>query len=353
MQKAGKIGLIGRIDPDCRLFDGQTVKTRMMYRLLCEAYGEDAIVTVDTYDYKHRAPMVMADFARCLATCDRLIVLLSTNGRRVFFPLLSFASKHMGKKVYHNLIGGWLASNLEKFPKWVDYLNSFEVNWVEAHALVERLSEKGVHNAEYLPNFKYLDAPNALIQAPLHVGGEPFRFCTFSRVMEQKGVTDAARAVEALNTLCCVCVLDIYGPVDEGYRPDFEALLSECSHVEYKGCVPPEQSIETVAPYDALLFPTKWKQEGIPGTIIDALAAGVPVIAARWQYYDEMLEDGVTGLGYTFGDGSQLHGTLQEFLSLSDEARAAMREGCLARAKAYSPEVVSPQILEAVERGRF
>lgn len=147
MQKAGKIGLIGRIDPDCRLFDGQTVKTRMMYRLLCEAYGEDAIVTVDTYDYKHRAPMVMADFARCLATCDRLIVLLSTNGRRVFFPLLSFASKHMGKKVYHNLIGGWLASNLEKFPKWVDYLNSFEVNWVEAHALVERLSEKGVHNA--------------------------------------------------------------------------------------------------------------------------------------------------------------------------------------------------------------
>ena len=344
-----KIGLIGRIDPKRRLFDGQTVKTRMMYRLLCEEYGEEFIVTVDTYDYRHRVLTVMADFARCLATCDRLVVLLSTNGRRFFFPLLSFASRHMGKKVYHNLIGGWLASNLEKYPKWVKYLNSFEVNWVEAHALVDRLSEKGVRNAEYLPNFKYFDAPNALAQTPLHTDGEPFRFCTFSRVMEQKGVTNAARVVEALNIQGRACALDVYGPVDEGYKSGFEAMLVECPHVEYRGCVPPEKSVETIAPYDALLFPTKWKLEGIPGTIIDALAAGVPVIAAKWQYYDEMLTDRATGLSYPIGDNMQLQETLQEFMSLSDGARASMRKACRARAKAYSPEVVGSRIFEAVE----
>lgn len=50
-----KIGLIGRIDPDQTMFDGQTVKTRMTYRMLCEHYGAENVVTVDTLDYRHRA----------------------------------------------------------------------------------------------------------------------------------------------------------------------------------------------------------------------------------------------------------------------------------------------------------
>lgn len=334
-----KIGLIGRIDPERRLFDGQTVKTRMMYRLLCEAYGENSIVAVDTYDYKHRAPKVMVDFARCLATCNRLVVLLSTNGRRVFFPLLFFASKHMGKKVYHNLIGGWLASNLEKYPKWVDYLNSFEVNWVEAHSLVERLSEKGVRNSEYLPNFKYFSDGEVEARANRRSDGQ-FHFCTFSRVMEQKGITDAATAVEQLCSEGRQCCLDVYGPVDEGYKQDFDRIVESSPHVEYKGCVAPEESVGTVAAYDALLFPTKWKLEGIPGTIIDALAAGVPVIASKWQYYDEMLEDGVTGFGYEFGAQDELVDAIRRYVALVDAGEMAMREACLDRARAYDPEAV-------------
>lgn len=341
-----KIGLIGRIDPDCRLFDGQTVKTRMMYRLLCEMYGEESIVTVDTYDYKHRAPVVMASFSRCLATCDQLVVLLSTNGRRVFFPLLSFASKYMGKKVYHNLIGGWLASNLEKYPKWVNYLNSFEVNWVEAHALVERLTEKGVRNAEFLPNFKYFSGSK--VQTNRRSG--KFRFCTFSRVMEQKGITDAMAAVEHLCSEGEQCCLDVYGPIDDGYEQDFERIIKSSPHVEYKGCVAPEESVEIVAGYDALLFPTKWKPEGIPGTIIDALTAGVPVIASKWQYYDEMLEDGITGFGYELDSQNELTGAMRRYIALEDTRRTAMREACLKRAQAYSPKVVGEIVCRELSR---
>lgn len=349
MKPPRKIGLIGRIDPSETMFDGQTVKTRMTYRLLCKQYGIENIVTVDTFDYRHRAPAVMTDFVRCLVSCDDLVVSLSTNGRRVFFPLLSFASRRMGKRIYHNLIGGWLASNLQKYPKWIGYLNSFQVNWVESHALVDMLVEKGVVNAEYLPNFKYLDAIPEFVQTPSHANEELFRFCTFSRVVEQKGIGDAALAVESLNVAGKECVLDVYGPIDELYREEFERLLAECPHVKYMGCVPPEQSVQVVTNYDALLFPTKWKLEGIPGTIIDALAAGVPVVAAKWQYYGEMLDDGVTGIGYPLGDNSQLESALCKFMCLSDGARSAMREGCRTRARAYSPEVVGPQIFKAIE----
>ncbi len=141
MGSTKKIGLIGRLDPECELFDGQTVKTRMMYRLLCELYGEKNVVVVETKDYRHNAPRVVAQTVRCLLTCRDVFVSLSRNGRKAFFPLLSFAARHLHTRVYHNLIGGWLAQDLEECPQQVSYLNDFRVNWVESHQLVGKLEE--------------------------------------------------------------------------------------------------------------------------------------------------------------------------------------------------------------------
>lgn len=349
MGSTKKIGLIGRLDPECELFDGQTVKTRMMYRLLCELYGEENVVVVETKDYRHNAPRVVAQTVRCLLTCRDVFVSLSRNGRKAFFPLLSFAARHLHTRVYHNLIGGWLAQDLEECPQQVSYLNDFRVNWVESHQLVGKLEELGVGNAEFLPNFKYLDGTE-LPESRYY--GPDYRFCTFSRVQELKGIGDAMDTVEKLCSEGLDCWLDVYGPIDPSYKEEFETALSRCVHAEYKGCVAPEKSVQAIASYDALLFPTKWKLEGIPGTIIDALAAGVPVIAAKWQYYDEMLEDGVTGFGYGFGNNELLADEIKKFIELGNGANE-LRKGCLARAAAYSPEAVSDIVAAAVDGERL
>lgn len=349
MGSTKKIGLIGRLDPQCELFDGQTVKTRMMHRLLCELYGEDNVFVVDTKDYRHNAARVAAQTARCLLTCKDVFVSLSRNGRKAFFPLLSFAARHLHTRVYHNLIGGWLARDLEECPQQMRYLNDFRVNWVESRQLVEKLEELGVGNAEFLPNFKYLDGTE-LPESRYY--GPGYRFCTFSRVQELKGIGDAMDAVEKLCSEGFDCWLDVYGPIDPSYKEEFETALSRCVHAEYKGCVAPEKSVQAIASYDALLFPTKWKPEGIPGTIIDALAAGVPVIAAKWQYYDEMLEDGVTGFGYGFGNNKLLADEIKNFIELGNGANE-FRKGCLARAVAYSPEAVSDVVVAAVDGERL
>ena len=337
-----RIGFIGRVDLGRTLYDGQTVKTRMMYRLLCEMYGDNSIMVVDTFDYRHRVPRVIYDFVRCILSCDDVFVLLSENGRRALFPLLAFAANYRGMRVYHNLIGGWLARNLDRYPKWTSYLNSFEVNWVESSSLAKTLYKKGVYNARYLPNFKYLTpCPDSTKESI----GPDYRFCTFSRVTEKKGISDAMLAIEKVSQTYAKgsISLDVYGPIDEAYRKEFETLLKLCSHSRYRGCVTPEESVSAISPYDALLFPTKWELEGIPGTIIDALAAGVPIIACRWGYYSEMLEDGVTGLSYKFGEEDRLVDCIGEFIALGDRA-IAMRSGCRERAKAYSPETVKSEI---------
>ena len=330
-----KIGFIGRLDQGCTLFDGQTVKTRMMFRLLCEEYGEENIVVVDTLDYRHNALRVTTKTIRCLFLCKHVFVLLSRNGRKVLFPLLAFAARHIGTNVYHNLIGGRLAKAVQENPGQVRQLNNFKVNWVESALLEKQLCDAGVKNAEFLPNFKYLE--NAEVQKT-KTFGPSYRFCTFSRVHALKGVGDAMATVEQLCAEGYDCKLDIYGPIDASFEEGFKQKLASCPHCEYVGCVAPEKSAQAISTYDALLFPTEWKAEGMPGTIIDALSAGVPVIGAKWEFYDEMLEDGVTGFGYEFEHNEQLEGCIEEFMALGNDANR-LREGCLARAKLYTPEV--------------
>ena len=53
----------------------------------------------------------------------------------------------------------------------------------------------------------------------------------------------------------------------------------------YCGIKDPKDSVKTLKNYFALVFPTRFYTEGIPGTIIDAYYAGVPVIASKWESF--------------------------------------------------------------------
>ena len=47
----------------------------------------------------------------------------------------------------------------------------------------------------------------------------------------------------------------------------------------------------TLANYDALVLPTYYPGEGHPGVILEAYAAGIPVIASRWMGIPEVVPD--------------------------------------------------------------
>lgn len=346
---AKKIGLIGRIDSSGMLFDGQTVKTRTIWRMLCERYGEDRIMVVDTTGYKQHPLRVLSQYLRCLRSCDDIVVSLSRNGRKFFFPLLCFASKHLNKRIYHNLIGGWLGRDVREHPKYAKYLDSFVVNWVESVKLADELNALGVKNVEYLPNFKMIEAIGSADLSKAST--PPYRVCTFSRVIEQKGILEAIEAIELLNADKSggPWELDIYGPIDDAFASDFQQALAGKPYVAYRGCVTPEMSVETIHEYWALLFPTKWELEGVPGTIIDALSAGVPIIASHWRYYDEMLADGETGYSFEFG------GNVNDLVDAIGRLKSAnarlmeMRQNCIKRADSYSPKRLFARMTDRIE----
>lgn len=73
------------------------------------------------------------------------------------------------------------------------------------------------------------------------------------------------------------------------------------------------------------------KNEGIPYTIIEAMAAGLPVVASRVGGNPELVEEGVTGRLFPAGDSAALADAIGAYLS-DAEMRAA--HGAAARASA-------------------
>ena len=340
-----RIGFIGRIDPDETMVDGQTVKTRTLYRYLVRRFGASNIRVVDTRDYRRETGRVVRELLRCLHECDDVVVLLSSGGRRTLFPILWLASTALGVRIYHDLIGGSLADDVEADAsgRLVRYLNSFEVNWVETRALADRLRALGVRNVSHLPNFKDVDDVDVDPHAP--PSGPPYRLCTLSRVTPEKGIDNAVRAVAAINgDGPPVVTLDVFGPIEPSYEERFRRLVDSVPHVRYAGRVPPERAAAAVSGHFALIFPTEWTGEGVPGTIIDAMHAGLPVVASRWRYYCEMLQDGVTGLSYDFDRPELLEATIRELLALPEARIVSMRRALLERARAYTPEAVFGEI---------
>ena len=107
-------------------------------------------------------------------------------------------------------------------------------------------------------------------------------------------------------------------------------------YIKYKGCIDSDKSVEVLKNYFLLLFPTRFKTEGIPGTIIDAFAAGVPVIYSKWENCDEILENKVNGVVFEFEDIENFKDKLDNINNIINISEA--KKNCLLSAQKYTEE---------------
>ena len=339
-----RIGIIGHFGGNEKFNDGQTVKTKAIYDAF-QDYGFKNVDKIDTYYIKKNPIVFCGEFLVGLIRDKKYIVLLSSNGRRVLFPVLSFMSRYLHKEVYHYGIGGRLAREVSEKPKRKKYVSSFKSNWMESVELADKLQQLGVRNAVYLPNFKKLNIMKEIDLQTYY--NPPYRLCTFSRVMKEKGIEDAIAAVGNINDKYGkeIVTMDIYGAGEKEYLQKLDGILQNAPSCHYCGVVAANESVEVLKDYYLLLFPTHWKHEGIPGTIIDALSAGVPVVARRWQYCDEMLQHKVTGYIYDFDEPEKLEKEIDYAINHISETMA-MKKNCVKRAYDYSEGHVMWHVLK-------
>lgn len=338
-----KIGIIGHFGGNKVFLDGQTVKTKVLYEEL-KRYRYDDIFCVDTYYNNINKAKLLLDTFKCILSCQTIIFLLSGNGLKVYLPILYVAKKVFKRRIYHDVIGGDLSVFVKKHPESVKYLNAIDANWVEFSRMKDGLEELGVKNCDVVPNFKRLNSKNAL-PSPTEDG--KYKFCMFSRVMKEKGMTDAIKAIANYNKTHEKNVfLEIWGPIDDSYREEFDGLLKEYGeHFSYMGCVDFDKSVETLTDHIALLFPTSWYGEGFPGTIIDSYASALPVIATDWNANSELIRNFETGWVYPNDKIKTLSESIEYAIENMDEM-IAMRKNCTLFATRYTPDFVMRRLVD-------
>jgi glycosyltransferase involved in cell wall biosynthesis len=117
------------------------------------------------------------------------------------------------------------------------------------------------------------------------------------------------------------------------------------------GALPPAEVLAEMGRAQAVLLPSLW-YENFPRTLVEAYAAGAPVIASRLGALAELVEEGRTGLLFEPGDAADLAAKLA-WATAHPEAMAEMGARARARYEAlYTPERNYRQLLAIYQEAR-
>lgn len=289
---SNSICVIGNYGDGNSFCDGQTIKTKTITEELQKKYGNDAVSIFNTNNSKKQLLSLPFKLLKIIKNNKNVIILPAQNGIRLIVPLLSLINRKYKRRIHYIVIGGWLPNFVEKRKKLKKDLQKLDYIYVETRTMKEALEKQGFNNVLIMPNCKNLkivdiNQLNTKYEAP-------YKLCTFSRVMKEKGIEDAINAVKRINEKenKTIFTLDIYGQVDNNQKDWFEKLKESFpKYVSYKGIVDYDKSVDVLKNYYALLFPTYYDGEGFAGTLIDALASGTPIIASNWKYNSEIVNE--------------------------------------------------------------
>ena len=162
------------------------------------------------------------------------------------------------------------------------------------------LIERGV------PREKIVINPNAIDASMFKYGAIPDRsmrkfkaICAVHRFCEKKGLENLIRAGKELSRDGIRIDLYGYGPLEEKYR----TIIAELGLENVRICGPVqnrEQLIEVFRQYDLFACPSVRAEDGdmdgIPTSIAEAMAAGLPVMATAVSGIPDLVSDGITGI---------------------------------------------------------
>lgn len=195
----------------------------------------------------------------------------------------------------------------------------------QTRRLVALARRRGVSHVRWYPTSRPAEPANGIAQ-----GRRTGRFAYIGHVRPYKGIPELIDACERFDEADGVSV-DVYGPLLDGIT---EQTFAACRNVAYRGVLPHERVVDTMRGYDAMLLPTKADSEGYPGVVLEAYAAGVPLICTTCGAIGEIVDE-TTALIVQPGDADGLYQAIKR-LANDDALLDRLRRGVAGRSDDFS-----------------
>lgn len=300
-----KICILGAFGFREEHYDGQTIKTRNLLNLL-KNKGVDPDF-FETQNFKFNKFSVLSMCIKVLR-CKTLFYLPASNNLTYLFPIIYILSKLSRCKIHYFVVGGWLREFLEKKPLHRKLLSQIAGIHCETELMKTLLEEDyGFKNVDTFPNFRINN-----YNSTFHHEDGKLKLVFMARVNKKKGLDTIFAVCEKIkqDKLDSVISVDFYGQLQnlDGDVEYFNTNINRYDFVKYNGPVSPSDVYSILEKYDAMLLPTHYFTEGLPGSVIDAYMSGIPVIVTKWKHAKEFVDDEKTGLIIPFeDDGSSLY----------------------------------------------
>jgi glycosyltransferase involved in cell wall biosynthesis len=219
---------------------------------------------------------------------SQIILSLNRTGRYVIISLYWFLSIFSRKKAVLYVVGGTFDKQLEQESRlwrkvFVRMVNKMEGVFAESIVLKNGLEKCGIKNVELIYNPRKDNGMRWSLNAE-----NRFKGVFVSRVTDVKGVFDLMDAVEGMHSGDMPIVLDVYGPIDPDFEDEFKKRVANSNKViNYRGVISSDDVQQVLCHYHFLALPTYHFGEGLPGILVEAGMAGIPIIITRFNALPE------------------------------------------------------------------
>jgi glycosyltransferase involved in cell wall biosynthesis len=350
-----RLMVYGRFNHD-QPYDGESTKLINIYNKIKESFPDMDVLPFDISQWKkHPVKTLFSLIKHTRNTSFFVIIPGASHGFNFAVRFFSHLIKHKKVHVFYPVAGGWIYEYLKVHYKYIKKISVFDGLFCETIGFCDKLRSLGLHNIFYSPVFT-LRKPVSFIEDKSVVAlknNSSFSFCTFSRVIEEKGISLAIKAVSKINSTKGATskpvVLDIYGKCSGSFLVELNKMIDASGgSVRYNGLLPDSKVIDVLSSYYGCIFDTYFSGECFPATVLECYSSGLPVIASDWLYNKEFVFPWETGLLCSPKDFSDLASKVIEACTNEDRF-LSLRKRCLEESKKYAPDKALSPLIDAIK----
>jgi glycosyltransferase involved in cell wall biosynthesis len=275
-------------------YGGVTIKNKLIY--------DELVKNIDIshsrfFNQKSPLKKFFGLVKEMLGNNNVFVIGLSNGSLIKFTRIVKLINKKMMRQSIVMVMGGTLHRIINDNLELVQYFSLYKMIYVETESMKSSLNNSGLYNVSIFPNCRQRVTGITNYSRNYDSDGK-LRCVYFSLISRDKGADIVIEAADILEKENANYKIDFYGHIDDSYESEFKQLINYNSNVDYKGVFKPSAQKNVyckLMEYDVLLFPTRWKNEGVPGVLVESKLAGVPAIVSNINYNSEIIEHGING----------------------------------------------------------